>query len=149
MHIIGTLIPPCCISRPHLTAVFSPLPPDADRSVLSWEPLIAVHTHRSDKLVYSVQRSPPGLNISHYDVRLVNCERLDCGSYRDVPGTERRGVRVRDWGVVVRGTREGSVGSGLAMRNLYQRLCSFNGRPFVPNMHPSILTNYLTELSQL
>ena len=79
------------------------MPTDADRSVLSWEPLIAVHTHRSDKLVYSVQRSPPALNISAYDVRLVNCETLDCISYRDVPGTERR-VKVSSWSVVLKGT---------------------------------------------
>ncbi|KAF0293004.1 hypothetical protein FJT64_009071 [Amphibalanus amphitrite] len=55
----------------------------------SWEPMIVVHTHRSDRLVYSIQRSPPALNISEYDVRLVHCDRVDCTRYHTLEGTER------------------------------------------------------------
>ena len=66
--------------------------------------MIAVHTHRSDRLVYSVQRSPPALDVTEYDVRLVRCDTVDCSRYRAVEGTSRR--------LLVRTARDGDGGVG-------------------------------------
>ena len=82
---------------------------DSNRSVHSWEPLIAAHRHRSDALVYSVQRSPAYLDITEYEVELVWCRDPRCRQHQAIQGT-RRVVTVRP------GTRRGGGGGGCVIR---------------------------------
>ncbi|XP_037073223.1 uncharacterized protein LOC119094253 [Pollicipes pollicipes] len=60
----------------------------SEPALASWEPLVLVHMHRWDRLVFSVQRAPPTLCVRRYSLQLVLCERADCQAHRPIVGTE-------------------------------------------------------------